>query len=105
MALAGPDQGLMGPPAQASFRPGDLNCFDDLHGGDAVLAVLAVGACASVGRGLSRSKTVLALRRGGRQRWVEDGQSRSRPPHCTQPSWPLPPARLKSWALRSPSSW
>ena len=52
------------------FYPGALSCFDVLHGGDA-LAVLAVAPTPSLGRGLSRSKIASALRRGGRQRRVE----------------------------------
>jgi transposase len=53
------------------FYPGALTCFDDLHGGDA-LAVLAVAPTPVLGRGLSRSKIAAALRRGGRQRRVEE---------------------------------
>ena len=53
------------------FYPGALSCFDDLHGGDA-LAVLAVAPTPALGRGLSRSKIAAALRRGGRQRRVEE---------------------------------
>lgn len=53
------------------FYPGALSCFDDLDGGDA-LAVLAVAPTPALGRGLSRSKIAAALRRGGRQRRVEE---------------------------------
>ena len=53
------------------FYPGALSCFDDLHGGDA-LAVLDMAPTPSLGRGLSRSKIAAALRRGGRQRRVEE---------------------------------
>ena len=53
------------------FYPGALSCFDDLAGGDA-LAVLAVAPTPSLGRRLSRSKIASALRRGGRQRRVEE---------------------------------
>ena len=53
------------------FYPGALSCFDDLHGGDA-LAVLAVAPTPTLGRGLSRSKIAAALRRGGRQRRVDE---------------------------------
>ncbi len=53
------------------FYPGVMTCFDDLHGGDA-LAVLAVAPTPTLGRGLSRSKIAAALRRGGRQRRVEE---------------------------------
>ncbi len=53
------------------FYPGALTCFDDLDGGDA-LAVLAVAPTPALGRGLSRSKIAAALRRGGRQRRVDE---------------------------------
>lgn len=53
------------------FYPGALTCFDDLDGGDA-LAVLATAPTPILGRGLSRSKIAAALRRGGRQRRVEE---------------------------------
>jgi transposase len=53
------------------FYPGALSCFDDLDGTDA-LAVLAVAPTPSLGRALSRSKIASALRRGGRQRRVEE---------------------------------
>ena len=53
------------------FYPGALTCFDDLHGTDA-LAVLGVAPTPILGRGLSRSKITSALRRGGRQRRVEE---------------------------------
>ena len=57
------------------FYPGALTCFDDLDGGDA-LAVLAVAPTPVLGRGLSRSKIAAALRRGGRQRRVEERAAR-----------------------------
>ena len=53
------------------FYPGALSCLDDLDSGDA-LAVLAVAPTPSLGRVLSRSKIASALRRGGRQRRVEE---------------------------------
>jgi len=53
------------------FYPGALSCFDDLDGGDA-LAVLAVAPTPALGRKLSRSKIASALRRGGRQRRVDE---------------------------------
>jgi transposase len=53
------------------FYPSALSCFDDLSGGDA-LAVLAVAPTPTLGRGLSRSKITSALRRGGRQRRLEE---------------------------------
>ena len=53
------------------FYPAALACFHDLDGGDA-LAVLAVAPTPSLGRGLSRSKIASALRRGGRQRRIDE---------------------------------
>jgi transposase len=53
------------------FYPAALNCFDDLTGGDA-LAVLAVAPTPTLGRSLSRAKVASALRRGGRQRRVDE---------------------------------
>jgi len=53
------------------FYPGALSCFDDLDSGDA-LAVLAVAPTPSLGQGLSWAKIASALRRGGRQRRVEE---------------------------------
>ncbi len=53
------------------FYPGALTCFDDLHSGDA-LAVLGVAPTPTLGRGLSRSKIASVLRRGGRQRRVDE---------------------------------
>ncbi|HEV2759798.1 MAG TPA: IS110 family transposase [Acidimicrobiales bacterium] len=53
------------------FYPGALTCFDDLDGRDA-LAVLAVAPTPTLGRVLSRAKIAAALRRGGRQRRVDE---------------------------------
>jgi len=53
------------------FYPAALEAFDDLGSPDA-LAVLAVASTPSLGRGLSRSKIAAALRRGGRQRRIEE---------------------------------
>jgi hypothetical protein len=53
------------------FYPGALSCFDDLDGADA-LAVLSVAPTPVLGRALSRSKIASALRRGGRQRRMEE---------------------------------
>ncbi len=53
------------------FYPGALTCFGDLHSADC-LAVLAVAPTPALGRSLSRSKIAAALRRGGRQRRVEE---------------------------------
>jgi transposase len=53
------------------FYPAALAAFDDLACGDA-LAVLAIAPTPSLGRGLSRSKIASALRRGGRQRRVDE---------------------------------
>jgi transposase len=53
------------------FYPGALAAFDDLASGDA-LAVLAAAPTPALGRRLSISKIAAALRRGGRQRRVEE---------------------------------
>lgn len=53
------------------FYPAALVAFDDLAGGDA-LEVLRVAPTPTLGAGLSRSKIAAALRRGGRQRRVEE---------------------------------
>ena len=53
------------------FFPAALQAFDDLASGDA-LAVLAIASTPAQGRGLSRSKIAAALRRGGRQRRVDE---------------------------------
>ncbi|MEY2437043.1 MAG: hypothetical protein QOF97_1879 [Acidimicrobiaceae bacterium] len=52
------------------FYPGALEAFEDLGSWDA-LAVLAIAPTPALGRGLSRSKIAAALRRGGRQRRVD----------------------------------
>ena len=53
------------------FYPAALDAFDDLGGGDA-LAVLGVAPTPALGRRLSRAKIASALRRGGRQRRVDE---------------------------------
>jgi transposase len=53
------------------FYPAALAAFHDLAGGDA-LAVLAVAPTPSLGRTLSRAKIASALRRGGRQRRLDE---------------------------------
>jgi transposase len=52
------------------FYPAALEAFEDLAGGDA-LAVLAIAPTPSLGRRLSLSKIASALRRGGRQRRID----------------------------------
>ncbi len=52
------------------FYPAALASFDDLTSGDA-LEVLKVAPTPTLGAGLSRSKIAAALRRGGRQRRVD----------------------------------
>jgi transposase len=52
------------------FYPAALDAFDDLAGGDA-LAVLSIASTPTAGRHLSLSKIQAALRRGGRQRRIE----------------------------------
>lgn len=53
------------------FYPGALAAFDELGSGDA-LAVLGVAPTPTLGRALSRSKIAASLRRGGRQRRIEE---------------------------------
>ncbi len=53
------------------FYPAALEAFDDLASGDA-LGVLAIAPTPALGRRLSRSKIAAALRRGGRQRRVDE---------------------------------
>ena len=53
------------------FYPAALEVFDDLASGDS-LAVLAIAPTPSQGRTLSRSKIASALRRGGRQRRIDE---------------------------------
>jgi transposase len=71
------------------FFPGALAAFDDLTSGDA-LAVLALAFTPALGRTLSRSKIASALRRGGRQRRVEERaaeiQAALRSPQLEAPS-------------------
>jgi len=52
------------------FYPAALDTFDNLASGD-TLAVLAVAPTPTLGRGLTRSKIAAALKRGGRQRRIE----------------------------------
>jgi transposase len=53
------------------FYPGALVAFEDLTSGDA-LEVLRMAPTPELGRALSRSKIAAALRRGGRQRRIEE---------------------------------
>jgi len=53
------------------FYPAALVAFDDLSSTDA-LAVLRIAPTPTLGAGLSRAKIAAALRRGGRQRRVEE---------------------------------
>ena len=53
------------------FYPAALAAFDDLTGGDA-LEVLRIAPTPTLGAGLSRPKIAAALRRGGRQRRVDE---------------------------------
>jgi len=53
------------------FYPAALEAFEDLDSGDA-LAVLAVAPTPTLGRMLSQSKITAALRRGGRQRRIQE---------------------------------
>lgn len=56
------------------FYPGALGAFDELAGRDAI-AVLAVAPTPTLGRALSLSKIAAALRRGGRQRRINERAS------------------------------
>lgn len=56
------------------FYPAALVAFDDLASGDA-LEVLKVAPTPTLGAGLSRSKIAAALRRGGRQRRIDERAS------------------------------
>jgi transposase len=53
------------------FYPAALEAFDDLASGDA-LAVLATAPTPTSGRRMSQAKIAAALRRGGRQRRIEE---------------------------------
>ena len=53
------------------FYPAALVAFDNLASGDA-LEVLRIAPTPTLGRGLSRSKIASALRRGGRQRRIDE---------------------------------
>jgi transposase len=53
------------------FYPAALDAFDELAGRDA-LAVLAIAPTPAAGRQLSRSKIAAVLRRGGRQRRIDE---------------------------------
>ena len=53
------------------FYPAALDAFAELGHGDA-LAVLAIAPTPALGRRLSRSKIAAALRRGGRQRRIDE---------------------------------
>jgi hypothetical protein len=53
------------------FYPAALDAFSELGSSDA-LAVLAIAPTPSLGRQLSKSKIASALRRGGRQRRIDE---------------------------------
>jgi Transposase/Transposase IS116/IS110/IS902 family len=71
------------------FYPGALQAFDELGSNDA-LAILAIAPTPAQGRQLSRSKIAAALRRGGRQRRVDERtieiQTALRAPQLEAPS-------------------
>ena len=60
--------------ALREFYPAALEAFEDLAGRDA-LAVLAIASTPNLGRTVSRSKIATALRRGGRQRRIDERAS------------------------------
>ena len=71
------------------FFPAALEAFDDLASGDA-LSVLAAAPTPALARGLSLSKITAALRRGGRQRRLDERaaniQAAFRAPHLEAPA-------------------
>lgn len=71
------------------YYPAALEAFDDLVSSDA-LAVLTIAPTPELGRQLSRSKIAAALKRGGRQRRIdqraEQIQSALRTDHLTAPA-------------------
>ena len=88
------------------FYPAALVAFDDLASGDA-LEVLRIAPTPTLGAGLSRSKITAALRRGGRQRRVEERaveiQARCAPSSSRPRPW-LPPPWARRWRPAWPSS-
>jgi transposase len=91
------------------YYPGALEAFPELSSGDA-RAVLAVAPTPALGRRLSQSKIAAALRRGGRQRRIEERAAEIQP-RCAatssrRPSWsPRPWAHPcgRSWLSSAPS--
>lgn len=57
--------------ALREFYPGALDAFPELVSSDA-MAILVIAPTPMLGRGLSRSKIAAALRRGGRQRRIDE---------------------------------
>ncbi len=76
--------------ALREFYPAALEAFDDLAGRDA-LAVLAIAPTPTTGKLLSRSKIAAALRRGGRQRRIDE--------RCAQIQTALRSGQLEAPAL------
>ena len=85
------------------FYPAALVAFDDLASGDA-LEVLRIAPTPTLGAGLSRSKIAAALRRGGRQRRVDERaaeiQTACAPSSSRASPWWRPP-----WAPRWRPAW
>jgi hypothetical protein len=82
------------------FYPAALAAFDDLASPDA-LEVLAVAPTPELGRALSRSKIAAALRRGGRQRRVEEKANEVQAALCS-PQLGAPAALRPPWGRRWP---
>ena len=85
------------------FYPAALAAFDDLASPDA-LEVLRMAPTPELGRTLSRAKIAAALRRGGRQRRIDERaveiQTALRAPQLAAPAAVRPP-----WGRRSPPAW
>jgi len=82
------------------FYPAALVAFEDPASPDA-LAVLAVAPTPELGRALSRAKIAAALRRGGRQRRVEEKTNEVQAA-LRSPSWVHPRRCRLPWGCRWP---
>ena len=80
------------------FYPAALLAFDDLTSSDA-LEVLRIAPTPELGPTLSRSKIAAALRRGGRQRRVDERAAEIQTA-LRAPSSPLPPSSRPPWGPR-----
>jgi transposase len=85
------------------FYPAALVAFDDLSCGDA-LEVLRVAPTPELGRTLSTSKIAAALRRGGRQRRVDERAAEIQGA-LRAPQSPAPRSSPRRWEPRRPPPW